>query len=475
MKKFVLISIGLYITLSLYAQEEVLTNLVNHPYLQNANIGILVKDLSNGHVLANYRSRSIVPPASTLKIVTTATALEILGSDFRFPTYIETDGKIINGVLKGNLYIRGTGDPTLGSTKTGDPSFLYTWVHAIRETGIHSIEGNVIADVTFFDGNALNPQWLWEDIGNYYAPGIFALPYLDNTLNIQLRSTSVGSVADVIKTLPPIEGLTFENHIRCTSITHDGAYVHGVPYSNTRYLVGSIPSNKGVFGVRGDIPNPPLLLAQHFTQRLSEAGISVTGEASYITEGVPTTRTLLYKHLSPCLNEIVTEINHNSNNLYAEQVFRYFASRIAQPCTIHNAIETERICWYNRGIDLRSCFIMDGCGLAPQDGISAEILVQILSYMLHSKNADTFYASLPVAGKNGTLKGFLKDSKISDKIHAKSGTTSRIKSYAGYMNLPNGNTAAFALIINNASCSPKTVQKLIENFIADLYVSQTNP
>lgn len=474
MKKSVLTAIGLCLSLSVYTAEEAVSKFVGQGSLQNANISLLVQNISTGKTLASYRSKNSVPPASTMKIVTSATALELLGEDFRFPTYIETDGEIANGIVKGNLYIRGTGDPTLGSTQAGDPMFLYQWARALRKAGICAIEGDVIADVSFFDGDAINPQWIWEDIGNYYAPGIYALPYLDNTLHIQLRSTAVGSVAEVIKTLPPIAGLTFENHIRCTAITHDGAYVHGVPYSNIRYLAGSVPSNRGVFGVRGDIPNPPLLLAQHFVQRLNESGIAVAGTASYITESTYPARTLLHEHKSVPLSEIVNEINQHSNNLYAEQVFRYLASRTALPCTLHNATETERACWRNRGIDLQTAFIMDGCGLAPQDGISAETLVQILSYMLRSKHSAAFTASLPVAGESGTLKNFLANTPLSGKIHAKSGTTSRIKSYAGYIDMPNGEKAVFAVIVNNANCKAKAVQRLIENFLTDVYVSETH-
>ncbi|MCM1034211.1 MAG: D-alanyl-D-alanine carboxypeptidase/D-alanyl-D-alanine-endopeptidase [Paludibacter sp.] len=473
MKKFILLLIGFQISLSIYGQEDILLPLLSNENLKNANISVCVRNTTTGKTIATYRSQNTVPPASTMKVLTTATALELLGEDFRFPTYIETDGNIVNGVLKGNLYVRGTGDPTLGSKQAGNPAFLYTWVNAIKGNGIRSIEGNIIADVTFFDGDAINPQWIWEDIGNYYAPGIFALPYLDNTLHIQLRSSAIGSVAEVVKTTPQIEGLIFENHIRCTSIAYDGAYVHGVPYSNIRYLTGSVPSNRGIFGVRGDIPNPPLLLAQHLMQRLQASGVSVSGEATYMTEGLENigSRKLIYMHESAPLHEIVAETNLHSNNLYAEQLFRYLGSKISLPCTIPNSIETERNCWRNRGINLQSTFIMDGCGLAPQDGTSAETLVEILCYMLKSPHSEAFIASLPKAGETGTLKGFLAGTALQGKVQAKSGTTSRIKSYAGYMELPNGDSAVFAIIVNNANCKAKAVQRIIENFLLHVYQS----
>lgn len=469
MKRNVLLGIGLLVSLVLTAQTEPLQKILSNECTKNANVSLCVQNLSTGKTLISCRPQAVVPPASVMKVVTSATALELLGENFRFSTFLETDGILENGVLKGNLYIRGTGDPTLGSAKLGDRSFLYKWAKALKTAGIREIQGDVVSDVSFFDGDAINPQWIWEDIGNYYAPGIYALPYMDNTLNVQLRSAAVGSVAEVVKTIPYIEGLSFENHIRCTSITYDGAYIHGVPYSNVRYLVGSVPSNRGIFGVRGDIPNPPLLLAQHLCMRLRETGIVVRGQADYQTESSPASRTVLYTHLSEPLSGIIKEVNQHSNNLYAEQVFRYLGSVLSTPCTIVNSVEVERNCWRNRGIFLNSSFIMDGCGLAPQDALSAEILVQILSYMWRGNHRQSFLESLPVAGQSGTLKSFLSGTPLEGKVQAKSGTTSRIKSYAGYIYLPNNQTLAFAVIVNNANCKPKVVQHIIESFLIDVY------
>ena len=469
MKRIILSSVCLWISLSVMVQAEPVQRVLTNECTKNANISIFVQNLSTGKTEAAYRQQSVVPPASVMKVITSATALELLGEDFCFCTYLETDGTIKNGTLQGNLYIRGTGDPTLGSAKVGNQAFLYKWVQELKALGISSIQCNVISDVSFFDGDAVNPQWIWEDIGNYYAPGIYAIPYMDNTLNVQLRSTAVGSVAEVIKTIPYIEGITFENHIRCTSITYDGAYIHGVPYCNTRYLVGSVPSNRGVFGVRGDIPNPPLLLAQHLCMRLREAGVTVSGHPDYVTEPIVPSRKTLYIHKSEPLSEIIQEVNQHSNNLYAEQVFRYLGSLMSKPCTIVNSVEVERNCWRNRGVFLQSSFIMDGCGLAPQDALSSETLVQILSYMWHSQHREAFLKSLPIAGQSGTLKSFLQNTPLEGRVQAKSGTTSRIKSYAGYMYLPNNQVLAFAVIINNANCKPKAVQHIIETFLSDVY------
>ena len=472
-KKITLLLLSLC-SLTTFAQSTTpLDKFVNRPSLQSAGVSVYVKSLSTQEVLAAHNIKQTLAPASTQKLLTTTTALEILGPDYRFSTYIEIDGKIDEGILYGNLYVRGTGDPTLGSQQVGYQGFLNQWVKAVRNAGIRQITGDIVADVSFFDGDAINPRWIWEDIGNYYAPGIYALPYLDNTLNIQLRSRAVGTVAEVVKTLPYIDGIEFENHIRCTEITYDGAFVHGLPYQNRRYLVGSIPSNQGIFGVKGDIPNPPLLLITHFKQHLQAANITIDGTERVMTESTFPQRELIYEYQSEPLIKILKEVNQNSNNLYAEQVFRLLASKIAVPCTINNASLIVRSCWRNRGVNLNQCFIEDGSGLSPQDGLTAEALVQLLQFMNKSTQRQNFISTLPVAGQSGTLRGFLAGTPMQGKVCAKSGTTSKIKSYAGYITMPNSEVIAFAVIVNNATTKSRNVQSLIEQLLLEIYKQET--
>ena len=259
-------------------------------------MSVLVQNLNTGEVIDEYRSDKVVPPASVMKLLTTAAALEMMGPGYRFPTVLEYTGTIENGVLHGDLYVRGGCDPSLGWK--GRNAFLNQWVKAVKAAGIQRIHGAVIADMTMLDGEAQNPNWLCEDAGNYYAPGIFALNYYGNTMNIVLESGAPGTVARVLKTEPAVSDIRFINHIRCDKITYDGAFVSGLPYSCERYLTGAVPSNLGTFGVKGDLPNPGLLLARHFTAKLREAGVEVYREAVYRADYNPLTppRTELYIH-----------------------------------------------------------------------------------------------------------------------------------------------------------------------------------
>ncbi len=442
--------------------------LTSHPITGQANMSVLVQNLNTGEVIDSYRAEHVVPPASVMKLLTTGAALEILGPGYRIPTVLEYSGHIENGVLHGDLYIRGGCDPSLGWQ--GKTAFLTQWIKAVRAAGISSIDGAVIADMTMLDGEAQNPGWLCEDAGNYYAPGIFALNYYGNTMNIVLKSGEPGSVATVMGTEPKVEDVYFINHVRCDKITYDGAFVSGLPYSRERYLTGAVPSNLGTFGVKGDLPNPGLLLARHFTARLKEAGISVKSDASYLADYNPLmpARNELYIHYSEPLSEIIKETNVNSNNLYAESLFRLLGTRYTLPGTIHNSQDLLKDYWRRRGVNIQNAIIKDGCGLAPQDAVSAKTFVQLLTIMSQSKNSGEWLASLPVSGQTGTLKSLCPSTFLEGRIHAKSGTIAGTKNFAGYIDMPNGDTWVFAILINSAPGKAKNIQTVIQQYLLDV-------
>ena len=432
-------------------------------------MSVLIQNITTGEEIESYRPDHVVPPASVMKLLTTGAALEILGPGFRFPTILEYTGSIQNGVLHGDLYIHGGCDPSLGDQ--GKTAFLTQWVKAVREAGIRSIDGAIIADMTMLDGEAQNPNWLCEDAGNYYAPGIFALNYYGNTMNIVLKSGEPGSVATVLGTEPKVEDIQFINRIRCDRIQYDGAFVSGLPYSKERYLTGAVPSNLGTFGVKGDLPNPGLLLARHFTARLREAGIEVKREALYEPDykGLTPPRKELYTHYSEPLSELLKETNMNSNNLYAEAMFRYLGTRYTLPGTIHNSQDLLKDYWRRRGVNIQNAIVKDGCGLAPQDAVSAKAFVQLLTIMYRSNNADAWMASLPVSGQSGTLKSLCPKTELEGRIHAKSGTIAGTKNFAGYIEAPNGDIWAFAILINSAPGKARNIQTVIQQYLLDVY------
>ena len=451
------------------------TILTNNPFTQNANIGALICDYHTGDTIHAYRHNAVIPPASTMKLLTTATALDLWGSEHTFQTPITYSGYIQDSTLYGNLYIEGQGDPTLQSRHLGDTLLLQHWAQRVHQAGIRHIQGSVIADISAFDSEVTHPDWLWQDIGNYYAPGIFALSYRDNTMRITLRSGEQGSTAEVLETYPHIPDMQFDNHIRCTDISYDGAYVNGIPFSNYRHLVGEIPSNRQTFTIMGDLPNPALLLAQDLTTTLKQHAITVSQAASYTQTKTNdfAQRSTIFVHHSLPLAQIIQHTNQQSDNLYAEMLFRTLGAQKGEAGTINQSIQFIRQYWKDKGIDLQDARLLDGCGLAPQDAISPAMHVQLLRYIYGSEHKDAFLQSLPCSGTSGTLKSFLKDTALHGKVYAKSGTIGGTRNYAGYIFLPDGRVWVFAVMINSANCKSSQIRQIIEEYLLHAYQANT--
>ncbi|MDP4239076.1 MAG: D-alanyl-D-alanine carboxypeptidase/D-alanyl-D-alanine-endopeptidase [Bacteroidota bacterium] len=467
MKKIKLVFPLLLLSLLSVAGNPV-DDFVNNPLLVNANVSLLVKDLATNKTICQFRPNNSTIPASTMKLVTTATALELLGPNFCFETKLEIDGTIsAKGELDGNLYIRGGGDPTLASEHMGDPDFLTKWVEEVKKTGIRKINGQIIADGSLYDNQGVNSKWTWEDIGNYYAAGAYGISYMDNTYQLVLRSGVVGSTPEILRVVPEIPALTFENQLKSTEIAFDSAYFYGAPHSYLRSIHGEIPANRLEYIIKGDIPNPGLLLAEHFQRKLIESGISINQLPSDVVS-MGTGRRVILVQKSPPLSDIIRETNVHSNNGYAEQIFRYLALTKNKVASTNGALQVVRAFWKAKGLPVEQLFMYDGCGLSPEDAVSSQFLVDLLIYMQTiSQNKEYFFNSLPVSGKSGTLTSFLAKTALQGKVHAKSGTISRVKCYAGYIE-GDGKNYVFSILVNNPNGSSKSVVRKIEKFLLEL-------
>lgn len=437
---------------------------VNAANFKRANLSLMVKDLSSDKIIVQHRANKNTIPASTTKIVTTATALEVLGPDFTFETKLQYDGLLNNGVLNGNIYILGGGDPTLGSAYIGDSLFLEKWIEAIKATGIKKIIGAVVADASLYNNEGIAPKWSWEDMGNYYAAGVYGISIYDNTCRVYFKSGAIGSTPTIVRTQPVIPGLNFNLFLKAANTNDDNAYFYGAPFSNERSVYGTIPANKNEFVSKADIPNPPLYAAQVLTQKLKESGIEISLQASNVITSMKM-RTTIHTLKSPSLREIISIINHKSNNHYSEQLFRYLSLQQSKVANTNDAIQFVNDFWKKQDIDNNGLIMFDGCGLSPNNAISAEFLVNILSYeQQKGKYKDDFIASLPVAGESGTIKNLLKGTKLAGKVKAKSGSIHGVQCFAGYIEW-NNKTYAFAVLVNNYTGTRSNTVKEIEKLL----------
>lgn len=471
------------------AQIAPLKNFLNMTHTKGASCSFIARDISNGEILYSYDTERELTPASVLKLVTTATVLELLGEDYRFTTQLEYDGKITNGVLEGNLYIKGGGDPTLGSSHFAPDrsryipdhnTFMPQWITALKKAGITKINGSVISDESIFDTEGISMKWVYEDLGSYYGAGCYGLSVFDNIYRLYVTSGDVGSKPSIVGTIPLMTDLQFHNYLEASPVRTDSAYIVGAPYSNDRFLYGSIPVNKERFLLRGEIPDPPLFLAQYVTSKLQAAEIEITGvPTSYrllkeADQWQPKERKTIATTYSPTLREIVRIVNERSHNLYADALLKIIGLQYKpKPHEVISSagkgIKVIESHWKNKGFNTSSLHIYDGSGLAIANKVTASFISELLIYMAtKSEQSDAFVASLPKAGQEGSVANFLKGTSLQGTALLKSGGMSRVRSYAGYIT-KGDKKYAVAIFVNNFNGETRFIVKDIERLLQGLF------
>jgi hypothetical protein len=456
--------------------------LLQAPYMRGASFSLVVKDVQEGRTVYSYDTDRLQSPASVLKTVATATALEILGEDYRYPTTLEYDGILENGTLEGNLYIKGSGDPSLGSSHfaPGQNKFLSTWIAALQKAGIKHITGSVISDESIFDTEGVSIKWLREDMGNYYAPGSYGISIFDNMYKLSLQTGAAGTRPVLKGTEPDIPFIRFKNYLKAAPVSSDSAYIIGAPLDDVRYLYGVLPANREAYVLKGDIPDPALYLARYLTDQLQQKGIRVDGSPSCYRIEVEENRWKkgerkeIVTTYSPTLREIASICNHVSHNLYADALVKtvglqYKPRRNEMISSFGRGVQVVKEYWEKKGLDVFPLRMNDGSGLAPADKVSAGFMGELLVYMAtESAVSDAFIASLPQAGIEGSVRNFLKGSKLQGKAHLKSGGITGVRSYAGYIT-KDGRTYAVAVFSNNYSCPMSRMTRALEKLLLQLF------
>ena len=456
--------------------------LLQAPYMRGASFSLVVKDVQEGRTVYSYDTDRLQSPASVLKTVATATALEILGEDYRYPTTLEYDGILENGTLEGNLYIKGSGDPSLGSSHfaPGQNKFLSTWIAALQKAGIKHITGSVISDESIFDTEGVSIKWLREDMGNYYAPGSYGISIFDNMYKLSLQTGAAGTRPVLKGTEPDIPFIRFKNYLKAAPVSSDSAYIIGAPLDDVRYLYGVLPANREAYVLKGDIPDPALYLARYLTDQLQQKGIRVDGSPSCYRIEVEENRWKkgerkeIVTTYSPTLREIASICNHVSHNLYADALdktvgLQYKQRRNEMISSFGRGVQVVKEYWEKKGLDVFPLRMNDGSGLAPADKVSAGFMGELLVYMAtESAVSDAFIASLPQAGIEGSVRNFLKGSKLQGKAHLKSGGITGVRSYAGYIT-KDGKTYAVAVFSNNYSCPMSRMTRALEKLLLQLF------
>lgn len=441
--------------------------------MQHANFSLLVADVQTGEILATKNASQSIIPASTLKLLTTATALEMLGKNFTFKTKLAYDGKITDGTLKGNLYIIGGGDPALGSPRFGkfyrQPNFLDVFASAIQKAGIRNIDGNIIADASLYGKYQTPGTWTWEDIGNYWGAQPFSISVYDNMYTAYFDSpTTAGNKAVVSSINHKKLEIHFDNQVVASESRRDNAYIFGAPLQNERYVVGEIPKNRKLFPVKGSIPNPPKFFAQILKNKLQENKINITGQVEVHFEAKQYQRASFFTFPSPNLQMLVLTTNLRSVNLYAEHMLRQLGLRKANSTDVKASLGVVKDFWTEKGMNTEGMHLYDGSGLSHYNTITAEQMVFLLRYMsTKAKHKFSFKNSLPVMAKSGTLGYMGRGTSAANRVWAKSGSMNQIRTYAGYISTKSNKELCFFLAINHYNGTTSEIKSGIVNLLSN--------
>ncbi|GGE09062.1 MULTISPECIES: D-alanyl-D-alanine carboxypeptidase/D-alanyl-D-alanine endopeptidase [Sphingobacterium] len=418
---------------------------IKNPSLQNGMASLTVINSKTGEIVFDSNNQIGMPTASTLKVITSITALDLLGADFTFQTDLSYTGEIDSlGTLNGNIIIDGKGDPTLGSDRypqTKPEVILANWAAAIKKLGIKNINGKIIADDKLFNGYDVPGTWMWTDIGNYYGAGVSALNWKENKLGINFTSSKPGQPA----TLNPVQKAPFYNLINEVKTGSNGSgdkvYAYSAPYSTDVFLRGTYGADlKKTIEI--SVPDPALDLAYSLYDVLQRDSILIADSVTTakrlmnidslsLMQG---NRNLILATKSPRMGEIIHWFNQKSINLYGEALLKLIGGVSAMDFNTENAANLVSKYWQNKlSIPPSAINTFDGSGLSPQNRVTTQAMAKIMQYAKGRPWYDEFLKSLP---------------KINN-TSMKSGTIGGVLGYTGYQIASDGQEYTFALLVNN--------------------------
>ena len=469
---------------------EAITDTIGTETFAGAFWGVHVVNLRSGTVLYSRNADRNFVPASNVKLLTTAAGLAQLGPDYRYVTKVYADGPITDGTLEGNLIVRGTGDPTIGGyEQRNDPTQVFReWADSLKARGITHIAGNIIGDDNHLDETPLGHGWSWSDITYAYAAQIGALVFNENTIDLKVQGRRIGQPARLTWEPFKTDYVTVVNRSRTVPYrAEEDEKYQRLMGTNTIHVQTKVHPN-GRESESITISNPTLYFTHVLRQVLLEKGISVDGRAADLDDtgsrppyDADAVRRVA-SYTSPPLSDIVQTLNHESQNLYAEQLLRTLATTVPpdsigdlSPGSSPLGVKAVRKTLGAAEVDTSRIELVDGSGLSRQNLVQPRAMVRLLQHMwLHPDPAvsSTFYNALPKGGEDGTLSyRFQGTAPAHGNVRAKTGTLSNTSALSGYVSSEAGTPIAFSLFCNHHMADGdqvRSAQDVIVNTIARL-------
>ena len=491
----------LSVILSLYAGvraqtlQHIADLITSDPVLSHACTGVSIM-AGNGERLAGVSNEKMLVPASNMKLISTGAALYSLGPDYRYRTDLCHDGKIEDGVLHGNIYIVGNGDPTIGSKDSIATDVKVTfsqWEKLLKNAGIKRIEGHIIGDGRWLDGMIEEPTWLWNDIGTYYGAGVTGLMFYENMQSFSVApGPKEGTPPDIEPYYPECPWMTFRYDCTTgTKGTGDRLYMYTSELAPIAEIRGTYGIDRGRKRVDCSNKYPEYTCAWYFARHLADRGIICTGGAGDFrfkkdwTPGGCTEMTVLGSTYSPTLEQIIFETNHASNNLFAETLLRTLGEEMYHSsCYDSSYLALNDVLKKMQVTTASRIHVQDGSGLSRQNYICTDFFCDFLKAMMDSPYFSEYLGSLPYPGGNGSLSYNMKgySEGLRSRIRVKSGSMNGVRCYSGYvlpadfsfkkgMEIPaevRERIIIFSIMTNNCTSPTWKVRPLLDRFMAEI-------
>ena len=437
-------------------------------FWRRAEWSVLVVSLDRGDTLYARNPGLALAPASNMKLITTAAALYHLGPDFRYLTYVLADGPVEGGVLQGDLVLYGTGDPALSDRFFGSETEVFeNLTDQLREAGIQAVAGDLVGDGSYFHGPAVEASWDPRDINEWFAAPVSALSYNENMVALRVEPAAWVGAPPRIQTVPRAAGVPIVNDARTVGAPPEAyrrlAVVRQTHEEPIR-VVGEIAAGHAEVWREMSVSDPPHYAATLFHDVMVDRGIEVYGRVrsvhaaeESIVEGAALwapgfgrmgAPAVVAAHQSPPLLDLLSVVNKESHNLFAESVLRSVGAVARGNPSFVGGVSAVRDFLTGRvGLPIDAVIQKDGSGLSSENRASAESFVTMLAYMAASDHWEAFWTTLPEAGRRGELPRMYR-SAAAGNLRAKTGTIEGVSSLSGVVRSASGERLAFSIIVN---------------------------
>ena len=438
--------------------------ILDNSCLKKNNFGIKIYSLDRGEAIIELRAKKLFIPASNLKILTTAVALETLGPNYRFPTSLFTDGTLKDEVLNGNLYIKGHGDPKFVTEQ------MWLLVNELRNLPLRRITGNIIGDDSFFDNKKRVKTWIKNPGAQAYEAPLGALSFNFNTVQAYVSPGIKAGNKPKIVIEPDTEYITLDN--QATTLKpgkRNRLIVNRVKHKGFDEITvsGGITVSQARAQYFLNITDPTQYTLSVLKQYLNHAGIKFTGKIEQ--RRVPEGAMKLLTHDSEPLTLALQGLNKFSNNFVAEQILKTIgAEKYGQPGTTQKGLKAFKEYLITLGYQQNQYKVLDGSGLSRQNRLSPQIIIDVLRHVKNDLGVyPEFVSALGVMGVDGNVKNRMRGVKSSERARVKTGTLNFVSALSGYFQSRDDETFAFSILMNSLKCSNGRIKKLQDQIIRE--------